>query len=81
VAEGLIVAGSDRNDLIRIVPQGRPTDQNAAFMVFINGVNQGVFTGVDSIKIYTLAGDDFVHLAGNIRVSVTVFDVDGEIGG
>lgn len=74
----LIVSGSSGNDVIKFVPKGKPGAQNATMKVFINGVNQGIFTGVNSIQVYALAGNDFVHLAGSIRVSATVFGGDGD---
>ncbi|MCI0681908.1 MAG: hypothetical protein L0Y71_07375 [Gemmataceae bacterium] len=73
----LIVSGSSGNDAIRFVPKGKPGAQNATMKVFINGVNQGIFTGVNSIEVYALAGNDFVHLAGSIRVPATVLGDEG----
>jgi Ca2+-binding RTX toxin-like protein len=74
----LIVSGSSGNDVIKFVPKGKSRAQNATMKVFINGVNQGIFTGVNSIKVYALAGNDFVHLAGSIKTSATVLGDAGD---
>lgn len=74
----LIVSGSSGDDVIKFVPKGKQSSGNATMKVFINGVNQGIFTGVNSITVYALAGNDFVHLAGSIRVPATVFGDAGD---
>src|SRR5262245_23717020 len=72
----LTVAGTAGNDAIFISPKGKPTAQNATVKLVLNGVPQ-VFTGVNSINITALDGNDVVHLAGSIRVSATI---DGGAG-
>jgi Ca2+-binding RTX toxin-like protein len=69
----LTIAGTTGDDAILIIPKGKPRAQNATVKVFINGVNLGIFTGVHAATIYALAGNDFVHLAGSIRVPATVY--------
>lgn len=72
----LTIAGTAGGDAIFLSPKGKPTAAGATIKVKLNGVSQ-VFTGVNSIKIDALDGNDFVHLAGSIRVSATI---DGGAG-
>jgi Ca2+-binding RTX toxin-like protein len=72
----LTIAGTAGDDAIFLTPSGKPTAENATIKVKINGVTQ-VFTGVNSIEIDALDGNDFVHLAGSIRVPATI---DGGAG-
>jgi Ca2+-binding RTX toxin-like protein len=72
----LTIAGTSGNDVIHLSPKGKPTAEGATIKVKLNGVTQ-VFTGVNSIEIDALDGNDRVHLAGSIRVSATI---DGGAG-
>jgi Ca2+-binding RTX toxin-like protein len=72
----LTVAGTAGDDAIFVLPKGKPKAQGATVTLVINGVAQ-VFTGVNSIDITALEGNDFVHLAGSIRVPATI---DGGAG-
>ena len=72
----LTVAGTADDDAIFVIPKGKPTAQNATVKLILNDVKQ-VFTGVNSIDITALEGNDFVHLAGAIRVPATI---DGGAG-
>jgi Ca2+-binding RTX toxin-like protein len=74
----LTIAGTNGSDAIFVIPKGKPTAQNATVRVFMNGQNMGTFTGVNSITIDALDGNDFVHLAGAIRVPATVFGGAGD---
>src|SRR5207244_3370583 len=74
----LTVAGTLGSDAIFIIPKGKPTAQNATVRVFMNGQNLGTFSAVNSMTIYALDGNDFVHLAGSIRVPATVFGGAGD---
>ena len=79
VVDGVLtVSGSVGNDVIKFVPKGKQSAEGATMKVFINGVNQGVFTGVNSIEVDALAGNDIVHLAGSIRVPATVLGGEGD---
>ena len=74
----LTIAGTNGADAIFIIPKGKPTAQNATVRVFMNGQNLGTFSGVNSITIDALDGNDFVHLAGSIRVNATVLGGAGD---
>lgn len=73
----LIVAGTPGSDNIQITPKGKPGATNATVRVRLNGVNLGIFSGVNSIQVHALDGNDRVHLAGSIRVPATI---DGGAG-
>ncbi len=68
----LIVAGGFGNDTIVINPKGKPTATNATLQVRLNGQSLGTFTGVNSITVYALDGNDNVQIAGSIKVAATV---------
>jgi len=74
----LTIAGTNGGDAIFVIPKGKPTAQSATVRVFMDGQNMGTFTGVNSITVYALDGNDFVHLAGAIRVPATVFGGAGD---
>jgi len=73
----LTVAGTNGADGIFFIPRGRPTAANANVRVLLDGQNL-VFSGVNSILVYGLDGNDFIHLAGAIRVPATVFGGAGD---
>lgn len=64
----LIVAGSLGNDTIVVVPQGKQAPQDASMKVLLNGKSLGSFTGVDSIAVYGLDGNDNIQLPGALKV-------------
>lgn len=74
----LTIAGTNGPDAIIIVPKGPPTTWHATVRVFMNGQDRGTFGGVNSIVVYALDGNDFVFVAGSIRVSATVFGGAGD---
>lgn len=73
----LTVVGTDGADAIFFMPKGKPTAQNATVRVLFNGQNM-IFTGVQSIFVDAMGGNDFVHLAGSIRVNATVLGGAGD---
>ena len=78
VINGVLTAvGTDGNDAIFFVPKGKPTASNANVRVLFNGQNM-VFSGVNSISVDAKGGNDFVHLAGSIRVNAIVLGGAGD---
>jgi Ca2+-binding RTX toxin-like protein len=73
----LTVVGTNGPDGIFLVPIGKPTASNARIRVFLNG-QDFAFSGVNSIVVYGLDGNDFIHLAGAIRVPAIVFGGAGD---
>jgi len=73
----LTVVGTEGPDGIFFIPMGKQTASNANIRVFLNGQNF-VFSGIDSIVVFGLDGNDFIHLSGAIRVPATVFGGAGD---
>jgi Ca2+-binding RTX toxin-like protein len=69
----LYVGGTSGDDKIKIYPKGKPTAADATVRVKVNGVQQGIFAGVNEIVVYGLEGNDKIHLAGSIKVPATLY--------
>ena len=50
--------------VFKLTAKGKQTAQNTTVKVSINGKDMGTFTGVNSITVYALDGNDSVHLVG-----------------
>lgn len=73
----LTVAGTLGNDTIVVVPQGKQSAQNTSVKVLLNGKSLGSFTGVNSLTVYGLDGNDNIQLPGALQISATL---DGGAG-
>jgi Ca2+-binding RTX toxin-like protein len=78
VVDGVLtVAGTLGNDTIVVVPQGKQAAQDTSVKVLLNGKSLGSFTGVDSIMVFGVDGNDNVQLPGALKVPATL---DGGAG-
>jgi PKD repeat protein len=74
----LAVSGTDGDDTIAIVPKGKQSAGGSTVRVFLNGVSQGTFSGVEELTVFGQDGDDRIHLAGSIRVPAYLDGGDGD---
>lgn len=72
----LHVVGTDGNDTIVINPQGKQGTSNTTVGVKLSGVSLGKFSGVNSIVVSGLAGNDNIQIAGGIKVSTELHGGD-----
>jgi Ca2+-binding RTX toxin-like protein len=70
-------SGTLGNDTIVVVPQGKQAATNTSVKVLLNGKSLGSFTGVDSIMVFGVDGNDNIQLPGALRVDATL---DGGAG-
>ena len=63
----LLVGGTDENDLIFVTKSGRD-----GVRVWMNGVKEGRFSGVDAIEVFGGAGDDIIVAAGVKQPTIQV---------
>jgi len=73
----LVVAGTLGNDTIVVVPQGKQAATNTSVKVLLNGKSLGSFTGVNSIMVFGVDGNDNIQLPGALKVPATL---DGGAG-
>jgi len=72
----LYIGGTAGNDRIKVVPNGKPSAAGASVKAFLNGEKR-LFSGIDGVAVYGQAGNDFIHLAGAIRVDATLYGGEG----
>jgi len=64
----LTIAGTLGNDTIVVVPQGKQAAQSTSVKVLLNGKSLGSFTGVNSLAVYGVDGNDNIQLPGALKV-------------
>jgi Ca2+-binding RTX toxin-like protein len=68
----LFIGGTTGDDRIKITTDGKPTAHAADLRVKING-EQHEFSGIDAVVVYGQDGDDFIKLAGSVKVPATLY--------